>query len=166
MFDDAALAQLLEACIEHAGAGRACCQQLAEGEATLLAQFPEHAQRPAAPEQIQERHDRPAGRRTAHAMARLGRAARTHSGATNFIADGDSLCYCFRSTARSSPEMTARIAPLAPPFPPEIDAALKRIMPEGTAPLVLFTTLARNARVFSRFMAGGLIDKGTISLRE
>jgi alkylhydroperoxidase family enzyme len=62
--------------------------------------------------------------------------------------------------------MTARIAPLAPPFPPEIDAALKRIMPEGTAPLVLFTTLARNARVFSRFMAGGLLDKGTISLRE
>src|SRR5215469_5363475 len=62
--------------------------------------------------------------------------------------------------------MTARIAPLAPPFPPEIDAALKRIMPEGTAPLVLFTTLARNERVFSRFMAGGLLDKGSISLRE
>jgi alkylhydroperoxidase family enzyme len=62
--------------------------------------------------------------------------------------------------------MTARIAPLAPPFPPEIDAALKRIMPAGTAPLTLFTTLARNGRVFSRFMAGGLLDKGSISLRE
>ena len=62
--------------------------------------------------------------------------------------------------------MTARIAPLAPPFPPEFDAALKRIMPEGAAPLVLFATLARNARVFSRFMAGALLDRGSISLRE
>jgi alkylhydroperoxidase family enzyme len=62
--------------------------------------------------------------------------------------------------------MSARIAPLAPPFPPEIDAALKRIMPEGAPPLVLFTTLARNARVFARFMAGGLLDKGSITLRE
>jgi len=62
--------------------------------------------------------------------------------------------------------MTARINPLEPPFAPEIDTALARIMPKGTAPLVLFTTLARNARVFSRFMAGGLLDKGSISLRE
>jgi alkylhydroperoxidase family enzyme len=62
--------------------------------------------------------------------------------------------------------MQGRIAPEVPPFGPEIDAALKRIMPEGTPPLVLFTTLARNPRVFQRFMAGGLLDKGSISLRE
>ncbi len=62
--------------------------------------------------------------------------------------------------------MHSRIAPLEPPFPPAIDAQLKRILPEGTAPLVLFTTLARNARVFTRFMAGGLLDKGSISLKE
>jgi alkylhydroperoxidase family enzyme len=36
----------------------------------------------------------------------------------------------------------------------------------GVPPLVLFTTLARNPRVFQRFMAGGLLDKGTITLRE
>ena len=62
--------------------------------------------------------------------------------------------------------MTARMSPAEPPFVPEIKAALDRIMPPGVAPLVLFTTLARNARVFGRFMAGGLLDKGSISLRE
>ena len=62
--------------------------------------------------------------------------------------------------------MTARISPVAPPFAPEIKAALERIMPPGVPPLVLFTTLARNARVFQRFMAGGLLDKGSIGLRE
>lgn len=59
-----------------------------------------------------------------------------------------------------------RIAPLEPPFAPEIEEPLRRIMPEGAKPLVLFTTLARNPRVFARFMAGGLLDRGTISLRE
>ena len=39
-------------------------------------------------------------------------------------------------------------------------------MPEGAPPLVLFTTLARNPRVFQRFMAGGLLDKGSIGVRE
>jgi alkylhydroperoxidase family enzyme len=62
--------------------------------------------------------------------------------------------------------MTARMSPAEPPFAPEIKAALDRIMPPDVAPLVLFTTLARNARVFQRFMAGGLLDKGSITLRE
>lgn len=61
---------------------------------------------------------------------------------------------------------TPRIAPAAPPFAPEIAAALDRIMPQGVAPLSLFTTLARNPRVFGRFMAGGLLDKGTLTLRQ
>lgn len=39
-------------------------------------------------------------------------------------------------------------------------------MPKGVAPLVLFTTLARNKRIFERFMAGGLLDPGTLTLRE
>ncbi|HEX4303009.1 MAG TPA: carboxymuconolactone decarboxylase family protein [Rhizomicrobium sp.] len=62
--------------------------------------------------------------------------------------------------------MTARIAPLEPPFAPAIQKALDAIMPPGTPPLTLFTTLARNPRVFQRVMAGGLLDKGSISLRE
>lgn len=59
-----------------------------------------------------------------------------------------------------------RIAPAIPPFKPEIQAALDRIMPKGMAPLTLFTTVARNPRVFGRFMAGGLLDKGTLTLRQ
>jgi alkylhydroperoxidase family enzyme len=62
--------------------------------------------------------------------------------------------------------MANRINPESAPFAPEIDAALKRIVPPNTPPLVLFTTLARNPRVFQRFMAGSLLDKGTITLRE
>jgi alkylhydroperoxidase family enzyme len=59
-----------------------------------------------------------------------------------------------------------RIAPAAPPFQPEIQAALDRIMPTGMTPLTLFTSIARNPRVFGRFMAGGLLDKGTLTLRQ
>ncbi len=62
--------------------------------------------------------------------------------------------------------MTPRIATADPPFSPEIQSALDRVMPVGVPPLVLFTTLARNPRVFQRFMAGGLLDKGTVTLRE
>ena len=59
-----------------------------------------------------------------------------------------------------------RIATAEPPYTPEVESALNRVMPLGVPPLVLFTTLARNPRVFQRFMAGGLLDKGSISLRE
>ncbi|HEY2069626.1 MAG TPA: carboxymuconolactone decarboxylase family protein [Rhizomicrobium sp.] len=59
-----------------------------------------------------------------------------------------------------------RIATAEPPYTPEIQSALSHIMPMGVPPLVLFTTLARNPRVFQRFMAGGLLDQGSISLRE
>ncbi|MBI1237811.1 MAG: carboxymuconolactone decarboxylase family protein [Alphaproteobacteria bacterium] len=62
--------------------------------------------------------------------------------------------------------MTIRIEPAAPPFAPEIEKRLAAIMPEGVPPLTLFTTLARNPRVFQRFMDGGLLDKGTLSLRQ
>lgn len=39
-------------------------------------------------------------------------------------------------------------------------------MPPGMPPLRLFTTLARNPRVFARFRAANLLDHGTLSLRE
>jgi alkylhydroperoxidase family enzyme len=39
-------------------------------------------------------------------------------------------------------------------------------MPAGVPPLALFRTLARNERVFLRLMAGGLLDRGSITLRE
>jgi alkylhydroperoxidase family enzyme len=59
----------------------------------------------------------------------------------------------------------SRISPAAAPFAPEIQQTLTAVM-QGAPPLVLFTTLARNPRVFQRFMASGLLDKGSISLRE
>ena len=60
----------------------------------------------------------------------------------------------------------ARVAPLEPPYPEAVQAAFARVMPEGVPPLALFRTLAVNERVFLRVMAGGLLDRGTISLRE
>lgn len=62
--------------------------------------------------------------------------------------------------------MTARIAPLEPPYPPEAQAAFDAIMPKGVPPLVLFTTLAKSERVYRKFRDGGLLDKGSLSMRE
>src|SRR5258706_8595493 len=62
--------------------------------------------------------------------------------------------------------MMPRIAAVEPPFAPDIKDALDRIMPPGVPPLTLFTTVARNPRVFARMMAGGLLDKGSLTLRE
>jgi alkylhydroperoxidase family enzyme len=59
-----------------------------------------------------------------------------------------------------------RIEPANPPFGAAIQKALERLMPPDVPPLVLFTTLARSERAFSRFMAAGLLDKGPIGLRE
>jgi len=56
-----------------------------------------------------------------------------------------------------------RIHPLEPPYRPEVAAALKRVMPEGVPPLALFRTLAVNERVFLRLMAGGLLDRSSLS---
>jgi alkylhydroperoxidase family enzyme len=39
-------------------------------------------------------------------------------------------------------------------------------MPPGTPPLRLFTTLARVPRVWERFRAGSLLDRGPLSLRH
>ncbi len=59
-----------------------------------------------------------------------------------------------------------RITPAEEPYPPQVAAALARIMPEGVAPLILFRTMARNPRVFEKMFAGGLLDKGALSLRQ
>jgi alkylhydroperoxidase family enzyme len=59
-----------------------------------------------------------------------------------------------------------RINPAAPPFPAEVQAWLDRTMPPGQPPLRLFTTLARDPRLFGKFFAGGLLDRGHLSLRQ
>ena len=59
---------------------------------------------------------------------------------------------------------STRIAPIDPPYPPEIQVEFDKIM-RGAPPLLLFRTVARNPRVLQRFLAGGLLDRGSISLR-
>jgi alkylhydroperoxidase family enzyme len=59
-----------------------------------------------------------------------------------------------------------RIAPATPPHEPAIAEALDRIMPPGIEPLILFRTMARSPRVFAKMFAGGLLDKGPLSLRQ
>jgi hypothetical protein len=64
--------------------------------------------------------------------------------------------------------MTAntRVAPVTPPYSPELQAVFDRIMPPGVPPLLLFTTLARVPRVYEHFRAGSLLDRGPVSLRQ
>ncbi len=60
----------------------------------------------------------------------------------------------------------ARVEPVPCPFPAELQALFDRIMPPGVPPLVLFTTLARVPRIFDRFRAASLLDRGPLSLRH
>ena len=62
-------------------------------------------------------------------------------------------------------QSTPRIAPLEPPYPPEIAAQFDRIM-RGAPPLILFRVIAGNARAWEKFTAGGLLARGPLSLRE
>ncbi|MBL6951073.1 MAG: carboxymuconolactone decarboxylase family protein [Alphaproteobacteria bacterium] len=62
--------------------------------------------------------------------------------------------------------MTARIKPMAPPFTSSVQAVFDKLMPDGVPPLSLFTMLARDPRLFGKFMAGGLLDKGHLTLRQ
>ena len=59
-----------------------------------------------------------------------------------------------------------RIAPLEPPYAPDIEAEFARVMPPGMPPLTLFRTVGRNPRVLSRMVRGGLLDPGSIGLGE
>ena len=59
---------------------------------------------------------------------------------------------------------TPRIQPLDPPYSAEMQADFDKVM-RGLPPLKLFRTVGRNPRVLSRLIAGGLLDRGSISLR-
>ncbi|MBX9588188.1 MAG: carboxymuconolactone decarboxylase family protein [Hyphomonadaceae bacterium] len=59
-----------------------------------------------------------------------------------------------------------RIAPADPPYAPQVQARLDALMPPGVPPLVLFRLLARDERLFQRFMGGGLLDPGHLTLRQ
>jgi alkylhydroperoxidase family enzyme len=59
----------------------------------------------------------------------------------------------------------SRIAPLEPPYEPEIQAQFDRVM-RGAAPLVLFRVMASSPRAWEKFRAGSLLDRGPLGLRE
>lgn len=60
----------------------------------------------------------------------------------------------------------ARVQPLQPPYADAIQASFDRVMPPGMPPLKLFRSMAHNPRVLQRLIAGGLLDKGSLSVRE
>jgi alkylhydroperoxidase family enzyme len=59
-----------------------------------------------------------------------------------------------------------RVEPVPAPYPAELQKVLDTIMPPGVPPLALFTTLARVPRIWDRFRAGSLLDRGPVSLRH
>ncbi len=60
----------------------------------------------------------------------------------------------------------SRIAPLDPPYEPEIQKLFDVVMPEGMDPLVLFRVMAKSERLFPRFMRAGVLDKGPVPIRD
>lgn len=60
---------------------------------------------------------------------------------------------------------SARIAPAPEPLDSDIQTAIDRVM-RGKPPLTLFTTLARDRRLFLKFFGNGLLDRGHLTLRQ
>ena len=79
----------------------------------------------------------------------------------------ESVAYCYVKCSKEAPmsQPMPRIAPLQPPYPPEIQAQFDRIM-RGAPPLVLFRVMAGHTRAWDKFRAGGLLDPGPLSLRQ
>jgi alkylhydroperoxidase family enzyme len=59
----------------------------------------------------------------------------------------------------------SRIAPLEPPYAPDINQQFDRIM-RGAPPLMLFRVMASHTRAWDKFRAGGLLDPGPLDLRQ
>jgi alkylhydroperoxidase family enzyme len=72
------------------------------------------------------------------------------------------------ATPRNDPPAAAepRVRPVEPPYSPDVAAAFERVMPKGVPPLSLFRALAVNERVLLRVVAGGFLDRGSISMRD
>jgi alkylhydroperoxidase family enzyme len=62
-------------------------------------------------------------------------------------------------------QTTPRIAPLEPPYAADVQADFDAVM-RGAPPLTLFRVMARNQRTWQKFRAGGLLDKGALTLRQ
>jgi alkylhydroperoxidase family enzyme len=62
--------------------------------------------------------------------------------------------------------MLPRLAPLEPPYAPEVAAELAAIMPAGLEPIRLFRTLAHSPRVLRKVRLAGLLDRGPLPRRD
>jgi alkylhydroperoxidase family enzyme len=60
----------------------------------------------------------------------------------------------------------SRIAPLQPPYDPEIQQHFDRIMKPGVPPLVLFRAIATSRRAWEKLRGGSMLDRGPLSLHE
>ena len=69
------------------------------------------------------------------------------------------------ATMPSYKNESARMAPAAEPLPEDIQHAIDAIM-RGRPPLALFTTLARDRRLFFKFFNSGLLDRGHLTIRQ
>lgn len=58
------------------------------------------------------------------------------------------------------------IKPVDPPYESRVAEDLEKLMPPGMPPLELFRTLAHNPRVLRRVRRGGLLDPGSITVRQ
>jgi alkylhydroperoxidase family enzyme len=61
---------------------------------------------------------------------------------------------------------SARIPPVEPPYAADVAEHLAKLMPPGVPPLLLFRTVAHNSRVLGRMRRGGLLDPGSITVRQ
>ena len=61
-----------------------------------------------------------------------------------------------------------RLAPLDPPYDPEVDRTLTRMMPPGMEPLKLFRTVAHNRHILDKLRSTGayLLNFGTLDPAE
>jgi alkylhydroperoxidase family enzyme len=57
------------------------------------------------------------------------------------------------------------MAPAPEPLPDDIQQAIDAIM-RGKPPLLLFTTMARDHRLFFKFFGSGLLDRGHLTIRQ
>ncbi len=59
----------------------------------------------------------------------------------------------------------SRIAPLEPPYAPDLKEQFDRIM-RGAPPIMLFRVIASQSRAWQKFSAASLLDRGPLTLRE
>jgi hypothetical protein len=60
---------------------------------------------------------------------------------------------------------SARIEPAPLPLQRDMQDAVDAIM-RGATPLVLYTTMARDRRLFFKFFDSGLLDRGHLTIRQ